>query len=100
MGSRLALIGKIAIAKVDKSKMNCNKSRRTPEGPKKFVVKAYQDGTEKIIRYGDSSMRIKKSNPERRKSFRARHSKISRLVVNLKDLSERAKKRLGLLKNN
>ena len=88
------------MAKVDKSKMKCNETRRTPEGPKKFVVKACQNGTEKMIRYDDSSMRIKKSNPERRKSFRARHSKISRLVVNLKDLSERAKKRLGLLKNN
>ena len=87
----MALIGRIAMAKVDKSKMKCNKPRRTPEGSEKFVVKACQDGTEKIIRYGDSSMRIKKSNPERRKSFRARHSKISRLVVNLKDLSERAK---------
>ena len=61
------------MAKIDKSKMMCNKPRRTPEGPKKFVVKACQDGTEKIIRYGDSSMRIKKSSPERRKSFRARH---------------------------
>ena len=96
----MALIGRIAIAKVDKSKMKCNKPRRTPEGSEKFVVKACQDGTEKIIRYGDCSVRIKKSNPERRNSFRARHSKISRLVVNLKDLSERAKKRLGLLKNN
>ena len=61
------------MAKIDKSKMMCNKPRRTPEGPKKIVVKACQDGTEKIIRYGDSSMRIKKSSPERRKSFRARH---------------------------
>ena len=88
------------MAKINKSKMKCNKPLPTPEGPKKFVVKACQDGTEKIIRYGDCSVRIKKSTPERRKSFRARHSKISRLVVNLKDLSERAKKRLGLLKNN
>jgi len=43
------------------------------DGPKKFVVKACQDGTEKIIRYGDPNMKIKKSNPARRKSFRARH---------------------------
>lgn len=61
------------MAKIDKSKMKCNKPRRTPEGPKKFVVKACKDGKEKIIRFGDPNMRIKKSNPKRRKSFRARH---------------------------
>ena len=58
---------------INKAKMKCNKPRRTPDGPKKFVVKACQDGTEKIIRLGDSNMRIKKSNPKARKSFRARH---------------------------
>jgi hypothetical protein len=58
---------------IDKSKMKCNKPRRTPDGPKKFVVKACEGGTEKIIRYGDPKMRIKKSSPKRRKSFRARH---------------------------
>ena len=41
--------------------------------PKKFVVKACQGGTEKVIRFGDPNMKIKKSNPQRRKSFRARH---------------------------
>ena len=58
---------------INKAKMKCNKPQRTPEGPKKFVVKAFQDGTEKIVRFGDSNMRIKKSNPKARKSFRARH---------------------------
>jgi hypothetical protein len=58
---------------IDKSKMKCNKPRRTPDGPKKFVVKACDGGKEKIIRYGDPKMRIKKSSPKRRKSFRARH---------------------------
>lgn len=58
---------------VDKKKMACNKPRRTSGGSKKFVVKACQDGTEKIVRFGDPNMRIKKSNPKRRKSFRARH---------------------------
>ncbi len=61
------------MANIDKSKMKCNKPKRTPDGPKKFVVKACDDGKEKIVRYGDSEMRIKKSNPKRRKSFRARH---------------------------
>ncbi len=27
--------------------MKCNKPRRTPDGPKKFVVKACEDGKEK-----------------------------------------------------
>lgn len=34
---------------VDKKKMACNKPRRTPGGSKKFVVKACQDGTEKLF---------------------------------------------------
>ena len=58
---------------IDKARMKCNKPQRTPDGPKKFVVKACKDGEEKIVRFGDPNMRIKKSNPERRKSFRARH---------------------------
>ena len=61
------------MGKINKDKMACNKPRRSPDGPKKFVVKACQDGEEKIVRYGDPNMRIKKSNPARRKSFRARH---------------------------
>ena len=31
------------------------------------------DGTLKRVHYGDPNLRIKKSNPARRKSFRARH---------------------------
>ena len=62
----------MASKRVDKSKMACNKPRRTSGGSKKFVVKACKDGKEKIIRFGDPKMKIKKSNPKRRKSFRAR----------------------------
>ncbi len=51
----------------------CNSPRRTPGGPKKFVVRACQGGESKTIRYGDPKMSIRKSNPARRKSFRARH---------------------------
>ena len=56
----------------------CNKPRRIRKGEpgagkKKFVVKACQGGKEKTIRYGDAKMKIKKSNPKRRKSFRDRH---------------------------
>ena len=59
--------------RADKSKMPCNKPRRTPGASKKFVVKACQNGKEKIIRFGDPNMTIKKDQPGRRKSFRARH---------------------------
>ena len=61
------------MAKIDKSKMKCNKVQRTSGGPKKFVVKACKDGKEKVIRFGDPNMKIKKNIPARRKSFRARH---------------------------
>ena len=57
----------------DKSKMNCNVPRREGQGGKKFVVKACEGGKEKLIRFGDANMTIKKSNPKARKSFRARH---------------------------
>ena len=61
------------MARVDKSKIPCNKPRRSISGGKKSVVKACKNGKEKIIRFGDANMKIKKSNPARRKSFRARH---------------------------
>jgi len=61
------------MAKIDKSKMKCNKPKRQISGGKKSVVKACANGKEKIIRFGDANMSIKKDNPKRRKSFRARH---------------------------
>lgn len=39
----------------------------------KVYVKDPQTGNVKKVTFGDPDMRIKKSNPERRKSFRARH---------------------------
>jgi hypothetical protein len=51
------------MAKIDKSKMKCNKPKRQMSGGKKSVVKACKDGKEKIIRFGDANMTIKKSNP-------------------------------------
>ena len=64
--------------KTDKERMKCNSPRRirkgeSGHGKKKFVVKACKDGKEKIIRYGDANLEIKKDSPKRRKSFRARH---------------------------
>ena len=58
---------------INKAKIKCNRPKRQVQGGKKFVVKACKGGKEKIIRYGDANMTIKKSNPARRKSFRARH---------------------------
>lgn len=40
---------------------------------KKYMRCARVDGKLKRIHYGDPNLRIKKSNPKRRKSFRARH---------------------------
>jgi hypothetical protein len=60
-------------SKINKAKMPCNKPKRDIQGGKKSVVKACENGKEKIIRFGDANMTIKKDNPDRRKSFRARH---------------------------
>ena len=78
------------MAKVNKSKMACNKPRRTPNHPKKsHVVKACYDGKEKLIRFGQQGKKVgtlggtagkaKKNESDRmkakRKSFKARHAK-------------------------
>jgi hypothetical protein len=57
-----------------KADMSCNKPRKSWRVGKKKVVKACEVGKEKIVHYGDANMTIKKDNPARRKSFRARHS--------------------------
>ncbi len=50
-----------------------NKPRRDSDGGKKFAVAAKEGDKVRLVRFGDPNMRIKKSDPERRKSFRARH---------------------------
>lgn len=50
-----------------------NKPKRTPNKSKKSAVLAKKGNEVKLVRYGDSKMTIKKSQPARRKSFRARH---------------------------
>lgn len=62
--------------KASKKSMPCNKPKRQVSGGKKFVVKACQDGKEKIIRFGDANMTIKKSQPARKKSYCARSGGI------------------------
>lgn len=51
-----------------------NKPKRTPGKSKKFAVLAKKGDEIKLVRFGDPNMTIKKSNPDRRRSFRARHS--------------------------
>ena len=51
-----------------------NKPKRTPSGPKKSAVLAKKGDQVKLVRFGDPNMSIKKDQPSRRKSFRARHS--------------------------
>lgn len=51
-----------------------NKPFRTPDGPKKFAVYVQSGDKVVIVRFGDPNMEIKRDNPERRKSFRARHN--------------------------
>jgi len=56
--------------------MKCNVPRREVSGGKKFVVKACQNGQERIVRFGDANMSIKKNIPARKKSYCARSSGI------------------------
>ena len=55
-------------------KVTLNKPIRSTDGPKKFHVYVKNDKGNVIkVNFGDPDMKIKKSDPERRKSFRARH---------------------------
>ena len=54
-------------------KVSLNKPFRTPSGPKKSAVYVKAGDKVKIVRFGDPKMSIKKDQPARRKSFRARH---------------------------
>lgn len=60
-----------------------NKPKRTPDGPKKSAVLAKEGDNVRLVRFGDPNMTIKKDQPKRRKSFRARHGcdkgKLSKL---------------------
>ena len=69
------------MAKVDKSKMACNKPKKTPGHPtKSHVVKACEGGKEKIIRFGQQGVsgagkKKDAKSKARRASFKARHAK-------------------------
>jgi hypothetical protein len=51
-----------------------NQQVRTTGEKKKFKVLAKKGDQVKVVRYGDPNMSIKKDQPDRRKSFRARHN--------------------------
>ena len=51
-----------------------NKPKKTPNASKKSAVLAKKGSQVKLVRFGDPNMSIKKDQPARRKSFRARHN--------------------------
>lgn len=60
--------------KAAKEKKTLNKPFRTPKGPKKFSVYVKNEkGNIVKVNFGDPNMEIKRDDPSRRKSFRARH---------------------------
>jgi hypothetical protein len=72
-GTQLIFIGKAS--EYQGRKVQLNKPFRTPDGPKKSSVYVKNDkGNVVKVNFGDPNMKIKKSIPERRKSFRARHN--------------------------
>lgn len=68
--------------KIDKSKMKCNTPKRTlSHKTKSHVVKACENGVEKIIRFGQQGVKgsppkanESKADAARRKAFKARHA--------------------------
>jgi hypothetical protein len=55
-------------------KVKLNKPMRGDVKKFKVYVKDPKTGNVKKVNFGDPNMRIKKSNPARRRSFRARHN--------------------------
>jgi hypothetical protein len=56
-------------------KVTLNKPIRSSNGPKKFHVYVKNDkGNVVKVNFGDPDMKIKKSDPARRRNFRARHN--------------------------
>jgi hypothetical protein len=66
--------GSIEEAEYQGRKVPLGKPFLTPDGPKKRSVYVKNPkGNVVKVNFGDKKMRIKKSNPDRRKNFRARH---------------------------
>jgi hypothetical protein len=66
-----------------KKSLPCNEPKRTPSHPKKsHVVKACEDGKEKLVRFGQQGVQgspkkdgESEAHKNRRESFKARHAK-------------------------
>ena len=65
--------GLLTEAKYKGRKVKLNKPMRGDVKKFKVFVRDPKTGNVKKVNFGDKKMRIKKSNPKRRKSFRARH---------------------------
>lgn len=66
---------KIEEAEYHGRKVELNKPFYTPGGPRKRAVYVRNDkGNVVKVGFGEPGMKIKKNNPERRRSFRARHN--------------------------
>jgi hypothetical protein len=62
-------------SEANKESKTLNKPFRTPKGPKKFSVYVKNEkGNVVKVNFGDPNMEIKRDDPARRKSFRARHN--------------------------
>jgi hypothetical protein len=72
----------------DKSKMKCNVPRREVQGGKKFVVKACEGGKEKLIRFGDANMSIKKNQPARKKSYCVKENNVTASTMEKAELGK------------
>jgi len=67
-------VGSSKAAEYQGRKVKLNKPFRTPDGPKKFSVYVKNEkGNVVKVNFGDPNMEIKRDDPARRKSFRARH---------------------------
>ena len=67
--------------RLSKERLKCNKPKRTPNHKtKSHIVKACEDGKEKIIRFGQQGVKGAGKNPKtakekaRKKSYYARHN--------------------------
>ena len=66
---------KLMSSEKDGKKVTLNKPFRTSNGPKKFSVYVKNDkGNVVKVNFGDPNMEIKRDDPARRKSYRARHN--------------------------
>jgi hypothetical protein len=72
--SAIASLEEAEASEYQGKKVTLNKPFRTPGGPKKFSVYVKNDkGNVVKVNFGDPNMSIKRDDPERRKSYRARH---------------------------